>query len=207
MLGAVFIFGGACSHLLPLLVGWNLDFLANPIHILSIAGVLSFWLLAKSLFEDEFHWRWRYLLMFLILVALSLLGHYLTYNDWQGHIHWIRQTPQQNGPWGLAPFMLMVFALLLASLYTALKDWRTDLVETRRRVRVIFVTLVAGLMFVISLIEFLVSGTRYAGQADIIGVVLGFFLIMGFSVWFLGFRWGNPAPIDQPISSAPATIE
>lgn len=205
LFGSLFVFGGGWDQMLPLLARWDWVAIVGPLHLLSLATLWAFWLLAKSLFDDQFRWSWHYLLVYAALVVLSLIGHQLSFGDAFGAKHWILRTEVAFNGFALLPLMFMVATLPLLALYAALKDWRVDLVESRRRARVMFVLVVGGLILLVSFAEYATLGTPRSGLADSLGAAISFFLLLGFAGWSFGFRWGQvaqPQPLRFPSETA-----
>jgi len=92
----------------------------------SVANSVLFWLFARALFEDEFRLRPLHLLLWLAAAGLSWLN-----------CAWLAP---QAGVWPVATATLLLqrllplgFGLLVG--LTALRHWRVDLVDARRRLR------------------------------------------------------------------------
>ena len=98
-----------------------------PLRVLAFGNPAVFWLLAASLFDDEFRLDWRYPMAWLALVGLGFWAVY--------------------GVAGPRPFLavnglsLVCFALAVANVFAGRAG---DLVEARRRLRLIIVASVAA---------------------------------------------------------------
>ena len=198
VLGAVFSLGLGSDLMWPLVVAQNWEVLFYPLHLLSLAALLSFCLLTQALFTDSFRWRWWYLLVYVVLLVSSFVGHYITFGDWRGLAHWVSRSEVAYHGLALVPLMAMLVALVVAALVTVLKDWRIDLVESRRRARAGFVLALGGLIIVVLLMEYVALGTPRSGLVDTVSALLIFFMVLGFNVWFLSCR---PAQAMEPRSS------
>lgn len=100
-----------------------------PLVALSVGNAVLFWLFVRALFDDDFVLRPRHVLTWLAVVALGLLFYALV----------VLPQRAQLAPWPLAVAIAMrwtpiVFALL--AIAAAAAQWRADLVEPRRRLRV-----------------------------------------------------------------------
>lgn len=103
--------------------------LQTPLIGLAVGNAVLFWLFSAALFDDGFRWRRRHLLAWAAAAAIGAL-----------------QCPAvlhlPPGPWlGLlrAALRLVPLACTAAALWVALRHWRSDLVESRRRLRLLLV--------------------------------------------------------------------
>jgi len=193
ILGAIVALGAAAMGMFAISNEWELLLLEVPLNLLGAAALIAFWLLSKSLFEDGFQWKWWYLLVYVVYALFGLVGHYITFGDFRGMAHWIIRSDVAHNGLGLIPVVTMGTVLVLLTLYSALKDWRVDLVESRRRARRVSLLLGGIIILVITFVEFFSLGTPRSILLDT--MVSGFFflIIFGIFVRFLGFRHGQPA--------------
>ena len=98
-----------------------------------------FWLFSASLFDDHFQLRRWQLGLVAYTVVLPLLGRLLLAQG--GSLEWFFYTLPQAAEFLLLGLMLWVVA----------QHWRTDLVETRRRLRFWFVGLNGSYLFILIL--------------------------------------------------------
>jgi AraC-like DNA-binding protein len=114
-----------------------------------------------------------------------------------------------HGGRGLIPLVLLITALVLLALYVSLKDWRVDLVQSRRRARMVSVLMAAIVILVITAIEFFSLGTPRSKYVDTAVSGVFFLLILGICVRYLGFRREAPAQPAAPIfpSDTPEDVE
>jgi len=103
--------------------------LQTPLIGLALGNAVLFWLFSAALFDDEFRWRRRHLLAWGAAAGIGAL-----------------QCPAvlhlPPGPWlGLLRGALRLVPLVCAAaaLWVALRHWRADLVESRRRLRLLLV--------------------------------------------------------------------
>lgn len=103
--------------------------LQTPLIGLAVGNAVLFWLFSAALFDDEFRWRRRHALAW---GAAALIG--------------ALQCPVvlhlPPGPW--LPLLRVALRLVplvcaAAALWVALRHWRSDLVESRRRLRLLLV--------------------------------------------------------------------
>ena len=198
-LGAILAFSGAWDGMLPFSVEWGWIVLIYPIQLAMSVTLVSFWLLSKSLFEESFRWKWRYLLVFVTLVGFTFFGQYITYGEWFAYDHMMLRDKAAYQGLGWVPAMLLLVVLVSSALYTALKEWRVDLVESRRRARAVFVLVMGSLILVVTTAEFFAMSTPRSRFADSVVAVFVFLLALGFAAWFLGFRCGKLAQSDTPV--------
>ena len=109
-----------------------------PLTFLCVTKAALFWLFAKGLFTDCFRVTRRY---------LAIVGAIGAYGMWQQLI--FMPSSGLEPPSGLAVnaslgFQLLVFGLVLLALGEAYRGLSVDLVEHRRRLRIVFVVAVAG---------------------------------------------------------------
>ncbi|MGD9020877.1 MAG: helix-turn-helix domain-containing protein [Lysobacterales bacterium] len=195
VLGSVLSLCLACTYLFSITLEWGWTALEIPLNLLTLASPFVFWLLAKSLFEDDFQWRWSFLWVYLAYMAAAVAGHYLTFGDSRGVAHWIlRSDVNDNGLW-LIPFIALHTMLVVLALYAALKDWRSDLVESRRRARVFSVVVSGIVILLINAKEFYQLGTARSNISDVVTTGMFFVLIIGVCMRFLRTRGARgPSP-------------
>lgn len=100
------------------LVPWRL-----PFHLMSLGTPALFWLFALSWFDDEFLLRRWHVATVLLVVAVGFTANYL-------------YAVTENPVWLIAiGWRSISTALVIAAIVAALRGWRTDLVEGRRRAR------------------------------------------------------------------------
>ncbi|MCU7930865.1 MAG: helix-turn-helix domain-containing protein [Candidatus Thiodiazotropha sp. (ex Codakia rugifera)] len=201
VLGAIVALGAAASGTFALTSQWEWLVLEIPLNLISGAGIVAFWLLSKSLFEDSFQWKWSYLLLYVLYVAVGWFGHYITFEDHRGLVHWAMRSELTHNGVALIPSISWGVLLVVLALYHALKDWRVDLVESRRRARMVSVLLGGIIILVITCVEVITLGTPRSIHVDT--MISGFFflLIIGIYTRFLGFRRVYPAqqiPFELP---------
>lgn len=127
-----------------------------PLRILATGNPAVFWVVASALFDDDFTPSWRHATAWLGLVALNAWGAF------------------SDGP---QPFLLargLALACVLLALWRVLAGRAGDLVETRRRLRIVFVAWVG--VFTAAMIlsaSFFQGGARHPlfGYADTLGTL------------------------------------
>lgn len=131
---AIWALSGACYlAVVPVFRDWHWVAWSYIFLIGSLAWPVLFWLVAKSLFDDGFRLRWHHLAVLVSVVVVSLVSGAPAFRSGFGAI--LVEPSEIIVPQTLA----LVFIIL--ALVVVLKDWRDDLVESRRRLR--FVLLVA----------------------------------------------------------------
>ena len=96
-----------------------------PFRALTYGNAAVLWLLAGAMFDDEFKPAWHHAAAWIGLVALGIFGIYSSLDR------------------PLLPFNALRLACILLALRQGLAGRAADLVEARRRFRVVFVVLVA----------------------------------------------------------------
>jgi AraC-like DNA-binding protein len=192
VLGAVFALCLASIHLLTITLEWGWRGLEIPLNLLVTASPFVFWLLARALFEDEFRWRWSYLLIYAAYMAAAVAGHLVTFGDFRGIAHWFLRSEMAHGGIALWPFIGINTALVVMALYVALKDWRVDLVQSRRRARVVSVAVGAIIIIGVNAMEFFHLGSARSAVTDTVFSCAFFLLILVICPLYLGFRGRAP---------------
>jgi AraC-like DNA-binding protein len=180
LLGAGLALSVAGMAMVAITLEWGWVFLEIPLNLICTTAPLFFWLLSKSLFEDSFRWKWWYVLPYALLAVTGIAGHYLSFGDFRGYVHWAMRSAVAHHGMGMMPFILVVTVLVALALYVALKDWRLDLVESRRRARMLSVLLGGLAMLWFTFFEFLSLGTPRSGLADT--AVSGLFFLFSFGI-------------------------
>lgn len=123
-MGAVTCLGGVAYTILIAIdsagpmVPWRL-----PFRLISLATPALFWLFALSWFDDDFRLRRWHVATVLLVVVVGFTPNYL-------------YSVTRHPVWLIAlGWRTVSTALVLAAIITALRGWRTDLVESRRRAR------------------------------------------------------------------------
>jgi AraC-like DNA-binding protein len=119
--------------------GW-LGLAVVPLTALCVAKAALFWLFARGLFSDDFRLKGRH---------VAAIGATTAYGLWQQVVYApaARQglaTPLEQV--AAAGFELWVLALVLLTLNEAYRGLAVDLVERRRRVRILFVVAVSAFL-------------------------------------------------------------
>ena len=138
--------------------GSRLGMLGFGVQMVSIGGVLVFWLFAKALFDDEFGWRWRYFWVLVVLEACVLGGFFYTEN--YTLVRAADPLSFDKYKASLIPQQIMILGLALLAIYEVLKDWRIDLVESRRRFRQVFLLVATALLLWVSFSNFFALRTQ-----------------------------------------------
>jgi AraC-like DNA-binding protein len=181
ILGAVLALSAAGTGMFAIGLEWEFRILEIPLNLLTASLPVAFWLLSKALFEDSFRWRWFHLLVYVLFLVAGLIGHYISFGD----------------------------VLVVLGLYAALKDWHIDLVESRRRVRMVSVSIGGIMILGITAAEFMNLGKPRSDPTEIAIAGAFFVLILGICVRFLGFHRDvptTPAPFLFP-SQMPEEVD
>lgn len=145
----------------------------------SISG--SFWLFARSWFDDEVRFGWRSWSLVAFTLALSL-ANFALWTPGRGN-YWLTDLPMHA----------MWLGLAFAGLWTAWRGRENDLVEPRRRLRIGFIGATGGAVVVINLVYLtnnLTTNTRY--PAVVLGIsLLTLAVLAGLSITILGLRRGD----------------
>lgn len=139
--------GVAGYTLAPLVVvDWSWGVASYPILFIAMIVPALFWLLAGTLFSDDFTaGRWSWLLM--LLTGAAGIAAYCGPSRAAGTC--------LMGAGVLPTFIAQLpkIAWLVAAFLIVLRDWRSDLVEQRRRLRLWLVSLAGAYILVILMVE------------------------------------------------------
>lgn len=190
-LGAAFILSAACYivNSSTALIG-AIGPLKYPVGILSIIAPVIFWQFALSLFNDRFRMRWPALAPFL-LVAPLIFFHF-------GGV--------AGGAFAAA--LALARATMIAAfghaIYTALRFLNDDLIEGRRRFRIIFAVAVGVTGFIINYSE--TVGFRDSAPSWLLLFQASSILIMTlvFGVWLMRMRAEVLDGREDEAAAAPA---
>ncbi len=143
--------------------------------VIATANSVFFWWFASALFDDNFRWTlWR-LVPGASIAALVVLR--LMEVPWvQGNTHIYAQNTLVGG-------------MMLHAVWLAINERNNDLIERRRRFRVLFAGVVGMTGLAIAIIEIVLSNQRPAYWLSAIQAVAVFVLTFGFANWVF-------APVD-----------
>ncbi|MEO0997346.1 MAG: hypothetical protein AAFX58_07485, partial [Pseudomonadota bacterium] len=150
---------------------------------LATLNSVFFWWFATALFDDEFRWRYWRLLPALVMAGLFTLRR--IESDWvAGNI----DDRLQQG---------LIIAMMLHALWLALGHYRDDLVEQRRRFRVVFTGLVGTTGLLIAVVELVVLGDEPARWLSLFQACVVVLLSGTFALWLV-------APVEVVAGERPA---
>jgi len=179
----VLFFLSICSYLLaPLVVYvWDWGFWAYPLILFAILVPAFFWLLIGAIFkEDGFPrlWPWP-LIVLTALAGLVSFGSELEHFELRwvgGYSGWVAQ--------------LLKLAWVVMGLMLVIKDWNSDLVEPRRRLRLFILTGAGCYMLAILVVELFLD-QRAVGWVELANVTLILCLTTLFCLNFLSINTSN----------------
>lgn len=164
------------------------------IHVGCFGVPVAFYLLADSLFEDKFRFRWIYLVLFVFIEAVNFfLIIYL-------HIY----TPESQVRFGDAAVLLMAvpqtvsLSYILFTLGKVLLRRRSDLDEGRRNFRLKFVTITAALMLLVLISELAYQGKRAPAWLELLHAAAVLATVWLFAVRIFTVRPGTLGEIYTP---------
>jgi len=128
-LGSVFAIGAA-AFAISSMAGFGLPM--TPWHAALIAistgNVIVFWLFTRALFDDDFSLRWWHAAAWAALVAISLVN-----------CLWLAPQHAAGANIGAPVLSLIALGFIALAVVQTISSWSADLVEGRRRVRVLTV--------------------------------------------------------------------
>lgn len=167
-----------------------------PLVAISVANAVLFWVFVQALFDDDYALRPMHLLAWFAVAALSALNCAVVAGS---------ATIIAPVTMGMQRAIPLVFAILAA--LAAAKNWRTDLVEPRRRLRAFIV--IAGSVYTVLLLIARLSSPqgRLAGataMADVL-VLLLIIAVVTFRMLKLGHLdlFPLPAPAVKKQATTP----
>ena len=145
-----------------------------------------FWLFTKTIFEDRFKFQPHYLIVFLLLEGLHFFGYFATdgYQVFKDLTHADTVFYQLT----ILPQQILVVILLGLTIHTAIKDWRSDLVESRRRFRAVFFVIGALLALAVSFSSYFQLGASPASANDLVGQIILLIIIAIVFARYFGVR-------------------
>lgn len=119
---------GSAAHAVSYSIGISSRIAAwhAPLIALSTGDVVVFWLFTRALFDDEFRLRWRHGLIWAAVTAFSFVN-----------CLWI--APGGNVRLAVTSANLIALGFIVLAVAQTIASWSADLVERRRRVRVLVV--------------------------------------------------------------------
>lgn len=143
---------------------------APLLKIASIPVSVFFWWFANALFNDRFTWHWLRLVP-LVVIALSGGVFFLAPPDYPARIA------------ALAVLHFTVVVITLLAIFMALRDWRDDLVEPRRRFRLVFALAVGLASIALAGLDLAYAQTGLPGPVRGFQAALLFVLSFTFAGW------------------------
>ena len=168
-----------------------------PVQLMSIAAPALFWWFSLALFDDGFRLRWPYLLP-MAAVAQTFILHPLK----------MYGTPVWTVSLGVAHAAMA--AMYVHTIYTALRFLNDDLLEGRRRFRVVFSIAVAAVGLFIVYAEAIVFRSMFTAPVWVYFLQSGGILVLtlGFALWLLEMRVDvlDGRPLEPSPSIAPPPV-
>jgi AraC-like DNA-binding protein len=167
--------------------------LATPVSLASLVSPVVFWWFALSLFDDDFRMRWISLAP-LALVAPLVVFHF---------------TGVSGGPRtaSLVLARLVMIGAFGHAMYSALRYLNDDLIEGRRRFRVLFAAAVGVTGIIINYFETVGFRDEPPNWVLLFQATSILIMTLGFGVWLLGMRGdvldGRPAVAPETAPEPP----
>jgi AraC-like DNA-binding protein len=167
-----------------------------PAVAVSVGNAALFWVFVQALFMDDFKWTPWHVAAWLAVVLLTLWN---CATGWQ-HAHPVGLALQRAVP--------LVFAVL--AVLTASRQWQSDLVESRRRLRRFIV--VTGTAYTLAMLALRLASPRgrLSDASSMLDVAL-LLVIVGGALWKLlrlqGFEFVAPEASTSTLSMAAPTAK
>jgi AraC-like DNA-binding protein len=116
-----------------------------PLIALSTGNLVVFWLFTRALFDESFALRWWHGLIWAAVVAFSFVNCYLL-------------APAGNARLSIVAVNLLALGFIGLAIGQTVASWSADLVEGRRRVRVLIVSAAALYGSLNAVLQILISG-------------------------------------------------
>lgn len=193
-LGALLTAGGACYVALLAVDAvygfdnpWRL-----PLHLASLATPALFWPFAAAWFDDEFELRWYH---WVFVMATALTGFVTNY------LYFVHNMPLFFLGFGWRSFSIVSIVL---GLRATIRGWSSDLVESRRRVRIALVFAVALAILWIVTAELLTRGWPPPIEWRVMSAASMVLLAGIVAIAMLG--WRDPALLAAPVKPVDAPL-
>lgn len=118
-----------------------------PLVLLCVTKAAWFWLFSRGLFREEFHFRANHLLVVSVVGLYGLWQQLVFVPAWRAGVATDMERVASLG------FESLVLCLILLALVEVWRGLAGDLVEHRRRMRVLFVVAVAGYLAIAVLVQ------------------------------------------------------
>lgn len=171
-LGALFIAGIACYVLVSAAGARELPTaLVAVFHGVAIFNVVFFWWFSAALFENDLRWP------IIPWLPVAILFITLPFRAWHAAV--------EEAQWVSPVHQIVVVILLLHVLYLAVRDFKSDLVETRRYFRRTVATLIPLMALAIVAVEIGLFGITIDNELLLLQAVALLLLVGGFTHWIL----------------------
>lgn len=191
-LGAALTLGGACYVALIAIDSaygfpnpWRL-----PIHFMSLATPALFWPFAASWFDDDFEWRWYHGVFVVATVVAGFVANFMQ------HILGFNLAVIALG------WRVFSFVSIILGVKATIDGWSTDLVESRRRMRVAIIGVVAVAIFGIVVSE-LWSG--WPPPVEWRAANAAWMLLLAVIVALATLGWRDPLLLAAPVRPVDAS--
>ena len=183
LLGAIFFFC-VISYLMcpPLDRYWDFGIFEIPFFVGCFGAAPAFWLFSRAIFDDRFSIRRWHGGVLLVMEILGFGHRYASTREGLGGIVWSDPSVY------LFVHQIMSLAITLSALSLALSGWRDDLVETRRRFRLILVAIVGGYILAVVVTEIYLRAEPATSFVETVNVALIFLLVFGFTFALVQLR-------------------
>lgn len=151
-----------------------------PLIVLNSGNMFVFWLFTRALLDDGFVLRPRHLAVWSLFAEVGLLNFFV----------FVPQNHWAAAPTGMA-LTLATVVLAAVSVLQSIASWRGDLVEGRRRLRMVIVV-AAGYSVLMTLLALMSENVLLAFSSS--ANALGLALLSLFTAWQLFRVAGLPAP-------------
>jgi AraC-like DNA-binding protein len=168
-----------------------------PFYVLSICAGVFFWWFSLTLFDDGFRWRWRHFIPLAMTLPL-VAAHFLL--------------PHRPSPVWTGSLVLARMALIFGyghAIFTALRYARDDLMEGRRRFRIVFAIAVAIMGLIVVYVETFGIDDGHPTGLMLLHAVAILILTFGLGLWLIdthGVLLSDPVQDAAPAASTRSQV-
>jgi len=185
ILVALFCFSIA-SYLLcpPMVREWQLGIIEVPFFIGCYSAAVFFFLMSRAIFDDQFQLRpWNAVLL-IIMIALGFWHRYAESMNSDTNVAFNSETVS------LALHQILSLGITVSALVLARKGKASDLVESRRKFRDVFVGVCGGYILIVLVVEIVLRDQTAPQTLELINIAAIFLLSFVFAIMMTQLKSG-----------------
>ncbi len=202
-LGALFLFSTISYLFCGRFDGMGIWVVLGPLfYIGCYTSPLCFWLFVRAIFDDSFRVKIWHGAVFLLFLVVGF-GIQLLPDTVDGNKNFIELSPQDIA-FLLRQILALVFVLHALALTGLGRE--EDLIEKRRKIRVLLVSVLSVYISLVIIIEIFLSTTTIPLALDTFNVASIWALTFGLAILFLGIRPDSIFSIQRQTATAPSDL-